>query len=63
MLYSISTSAETETAIETGRQKKKQRVLFTKAQIYQLEKRIRQQRYLSAPECKNLASIIDLTPT
>ena len=43
--------------------KRKRRVLFTKAQTYELERRFRQQRYLSAPEREHLASIIRLTPT
>ena len=43
--------------------KKKRRVLFSKAQTYELERRFRQQRYLSAPEREHLASIIRLTPT
>ena len=42
--------------------KKKRRVLFSKAQTYELERRFRQQRYLSAPEREHLASIIRLTP-
>ncbi|KAK9885742.1 hypothetical protein WA026_012508 [Henosepilachna vigintioctopunctata] len=47
-----------------GNQKKrKRRVLFSKAQTYELERRFRQQRYLSAPEREHLASIIRLTPT
>ncbi|KAG8338571.1 homeobox protein [Homalodisca vitripennis] len=33
------------------------------AQTYELERRFRQQRYLSAPEREHLASIIHLTPT
>ena len=49
---------------ETGSGKKrKRRVLFSKAQTYELERRFRQQRYLSAPEREHLASIIRLTPT
>ena len=43
--------------------KKKRRVLFSKAQTYELERRFRQQRYLSAPEREHLASILRLTPT
>lgn len=43
--------------------KRKRRVLFTKAQTVELERRFRQQRYLSAPEREHLASIIRLTPT
>ena len=42
--------------------KRKRRILFTKAQTYELERRFRQQRYLSAPEREHLASIIRLTP-
>ncbi|KAG8178873.1 hypothetical protein JTE90_018567 [Oedothorax gibbosus] len=43
--------------------KRKRRVLFSKSQTYELERRFRQQRYLSAPEREHLASIIRLTPT
>ncbi|XP_037080742.1 homeobox protein Nkx-2.2-like [Pollicipes pollicipes] len=43
--------------------KRKRRVLFSKAQTYELERRFRQQRYLSAPEREHLASLIQLTPT
>ena len=43
--------------------KKKRRVLFSKAQTYELERRFRQQRYLSAPEREHLANILNLTPT
>ncbi|CAG5099441.1 Oidioi.mRNA.OKI2018_I69.XSR.g16527.t1.cds [Oikopleura dioica] len=43
--------------------KKKRRILFTKAQTYELERRFRQQRYLSAPEREQLAHSISLTPT
>ncbi|GFU02127.1 homeobox protein Nkx-2.2a [Nephila pilipes] len=43
--------------------RRKRRVLFSKAQVFELERRFRQQRYLSAPEREHLASIIRLTPT
>ena len=43
--------------------KKKRRVLFSKAQTYELERRFRQQRYLSAPEREHLANLLNLTPT
>ncbi|NXB76639.1 NX22A protein, partial [Donacobius atricapilla] len=43
--------------------REKRRVLFSKAQTYELERRFRQQRYLSAPEREHLASLIRLTPT
>lgn len=48
----------------SGMQKKrKRRVLFSKHQTFELERRFRQQRYLSAPEREHLASQIHLTPT
>ena len=43
--------------------KRKRRILFTKNQTYELERRFRQQRYLSAPEREHLASMINLSPT
>ena len=43
--------------------KKKRRVLFSKAQSFELERRFRQQRYLSAPEREQLAHLLSLTPT
>ncbi|PSN40608.1 hypothetical protein C0J52_09220 [Blattella germanica] len=53
-----------QSAPQTGcTKKRKRRVLFSKAQTYELERRFRQQRYLSAPEREHLASIIRLTPT
>ncbi|NXF10617.1 NX22A protein, partial [Smithornis capensis] len=55
-------SAEGIQYSHTGK-KRKRRVLFSKAQTYELERRFRQQRYLSAPEREHLASLIRLTPT
>jgi len=46
-----------------GGKKRKRRILFTKAQTYELERKFRQQKYLSAPEREHLASLIRLTPT
>ncbi|ESO09488.1 hypothetical protein HELRODRAFT_137589, partial [Helobdella robusta] len=43
--------------------KKKRRVLFSKAQTIELEKRFRDQRYVSAPERDHLARTLKLTPT
>ncbi|ELT98863.1 hypothetical protein CAPTEDRAFT_40416, partial [Capitella teleta] len=43
--------------------RRKRRILFTQAQIYELERRFKQQKYLSAPEREHLASMIGLTPT
>ncbi|XP_056150212.1 homeobox protein Nkx-2.2-like [Lampris incognitus] len=42
---------------------RKRRVLFSKAQTFELERRFRQQRYLSAPEREHLARALRLTPT
>ncbi|XP_072545688.1 NK2 transcription factor related, locus 9 [Salminus brasiliensis] len=52
-----------EGATEAEQKKKKRRVLFSKAQTYELERRFRQQRYLSAPEREHLARALRLTPT
>lgn len=43
--------------------KKKRRVLFSKAQVFQLESRFRVQKYLSAVERDQLARMINLTPS
>ncbi|ESO94204.1 hypothetical protein LOTGIDRAFT_79360, partial [Lottia gigantea] len=44
-------------------QRRKRRVLFSQAQVYELERRFKQQKYLSAPEREHLSSMINLTPT
>lgn len=44
------------------RQRRKPRVLFSQAQVYELERRFKQQRYLSAPEREQLANMLKLTP-
>uniref|UniRef100_A0A3Q3XIH1 Homeobox domain-containing protein n=1 Tax=Mola mola TaxID=94237 RepID=A0A3Q3XIH1_MOLML len=49
-----------EPATRRGR---KRRVLFSKAQTSELERRFRQQKYLSAPEREHLAGLVRLTPT
>lgn len=43
--------------------RRKRRVLFSQAQVYELERRFKQQKYLSAPEREHLSSMIHLTPT
>ncbi|XP_015271803.1 PREDICTED: homeobox protein Nkx-2.8 [Gekko japonicus] len=48
---------------EKEEKRKKRRVLFSKAQTLALERRFRQQRYLSAPEREQLAQVLRLTPT
>ncbi|XP_051278631.1 NK2 transcription factor related 7 [Dicentrarchus labrax] len=45
------------------RQRRKPRVLFSQSQVSELERRFRQQRYLSAPEREQLAHILKLTST
>ena len=44
-------------------QRRKRRILFSQAQIFELERRYKQQKYLSAPEREHLANCIGLTPT
>ena len=43
--------------------KRKRRVLFSQAQVYELEKRFKLQKYLSAQERELLANGLNLTPT
>uniref|UniRef100_A0AAY3ZWH0 Homeobox domain-containing protein n=1 Tax=Denticeps clupeoides TaxID=299321 RepID=A0AAY3ZWH0_9TELE len=45
------------------RARRKPRVLFSQAQVLELERRFKQQRYLSAPERDHLAAALHLTPT
>ncbi|KAL1780515.1 homeobox Nkx [Sigmodon hispidus] len=45
------------------RPRRKPRVLFSQAQVLALERRFKQQRYLSAPEREHLASALQLTST
>ena len=56
------TSAAGSPSAETDK-KRKRRVLFTKAQTYELDRRFSHQKYLSAPEREALANMIGLTPT
>ncbi|VDK40925.1 unnamed protein product [Taenia asiatica] len=44
-------------------QRRKRRVLFSQMQVMELEKRFKQQKYLTAPEREHLAQLINLTPT
>lgn len=46
-----------------SRCKRKPRILFTQAQVFELESRFRQQRYLSAPEREMLAQTLNLSAT
>ncbi|CAJ0586107.1 unnamed protein product, partial [Mesorhabditis spiculigera] len=44
-------------------QRRKRRVLFSQAQVYELERQFKQKKYLTAPEREQLAHTIHLTPT
>ncbi|XP_026176875.1 NK2 transcription factor related 7 [Mastacembelus armatus] len=52
-----------KSAKSAPRLRRKPRVLFSQAQVSELERRFRQQRYLSAPEREHLAHILKLTST
>ncbi|XP_015190575.1 PREDICTED: homeobox protein Nkx-2.5-like [Polistes dominula] len=61
----IVTSSKTELRkSQSGkRTKRKPRVLFSQTQVYELEQRFKQQRYLSAPERELLAQNLKLSST
>ncbi|KAL1137797.1 hypothetical protein AAG570_009493 [Ranatra chinensis] len=46
-----------------GQRKKRSRAAFSHAQVYELERRFNQQRYLSGPERADLAHTLKLTET
>ncbi|XP_034059710.1 homeobox protein Nkx-2.3 [Gymnodraco acuticeps] len=50
-------------ATKQQRTRRKPRVLFSQTQVFELERRFKQQRYLSAPEREHLASSLKLTST
>ncbi|XP_069755578.1 homeobox protein Nkx-2.3 [Narcine bancroftii] len=65
---SLKKSPESEDKSEDAerpkqRQRRKPRVLFSQAQVFELERRFKQQRYLSAPEREHLANTLKLTST
>ncbi|NWV27654.1 NKX26 protein, partial [Origma solitaria] len=45
------------------RQRRKPRVLFSQAQVLELERRFQRQKYLSGPEREHLARLLQLSPT
>lgn len=47
--------------VQKQRSRRRPRVLFSQAQVFELERRFKQQRYLSAPEREHLASALKLT--
>ena len=56
-------SIKDTTKSNSTKSKTKRRVLFTRAQVFELERRFRVQKYLSAVEREQLARITNLTPT
>ena len=61
--HSASGDSDGECHLLRQRQRRKPRVLFSQAQVYELERRFKQQRYLSAPEREQLANMLKLTST
>lgn len=61
----LVTSSKTELRKTNNRQrtKRKPRVLFSQAQVYELERRFKEQRYLSAPEREQMAQTLKLSST
>lgn len=57
------TSSKTELRKSNKRTKRKPRVLFSQTQIFELERRFKHQKYLSAPEREQMAQGLKLTPT
>jgi len=53
--------ADTECHLLRQRTKRKPRILFSQAQVYELERRFKQQRYLSAPERDQMARALKLS--
>ncbi|XP_049724847.1 homeobox protein Nkx-2.4 [Loxodonta africana] len=62
-LTGIADAAKSLAPLHGAAPRRKRRVLFSQAQVYELERRFKQQKYLSAPEREHLASMIHLTPT
>ncbi|NXQ22694.1 NKX26 protein, partial [Peucedramus taeniatus] len=48
---------------QAQRQRRKPRVLFSQAQVLELERRFQRQKYLSGPEREQLARHLQLSPT
>lgn len=59
---SSTNSMSTDVGNKPKRIRRKPRVLFSQAQVYELERRFKQQKYLSAPEREHLANMLKLTP-
>lgn len=59
----LTVSTKDTTKSDSTKPKTKRRVLFSRAQVFELERRFRVQKYLSAVEREQLARITNLTPT
>lgn len=59
----VKAAAAAAGALQSINHRRKRRVLFSQMQINELEKRFKQQKYLSAPERDQLATYIGLSPT
>ncbi|XP_063754229.1 NK2 transcription factor related 7 [Eleginops maclovinus] len=60
----LDSSHESDKTLKNrSRHRRKPRVLFSQSQVSELERRFRQQRYLSAPEREHLALSLKLTST
>ncbi|XP_062267218.1 NK2 homeobox 4b isoform X1 [Platichthys flesus] len=60
-LAGMDPSAKSVAALHAA-PRRKRRVLFSQAQVFELERRFKQQKYLSAPEREHLAGLIHLSP-
>ncbi|XP_034436586.1 NK2 homeobox 4b isoform X2 [Hippoglossus hippoglossus] len=60
-LAGMDPSAKSVVALHAA-PRRKRRVLFSQAQVFELERRFKQQKYLSAPEREHLAGLIHLSP-
>ncbi|XP_051524675.1 homeobox protein Nkx-2.5-like [Myxocyprinus asiaticus] len=65
MCLFVDSSSKNDTPREKPKQRlrRKPRVLFSQTQVFELERRFKQQRYLSAPERDHLAHVLKLTST
>ncbi|KAM8866100.1 NK2 transcription factor related 7 [Synchiropus picturatus] len=62
--HDLDSSSDSGVSPHCGRRpRRKPRVLFSQSQVSELERRFRQQRYLSGPEREHLALVIKLTST
>lgn len=60
---SHQSSANQQSGQVTHQQRRKRRILFSQAQVNELERCFKQRPYLTAPERESLAQRIQLTPT